>query len=175
MILKRQVKLLFCPANKLRSTFAQCSTAIKNTLPQAYCMPANCGASSHNLVLNATNFVQKILAQCLLCTGGIYCTVGYTFRFCFLMPCFLSKGVWPRIMIIANTCIKISKSIMKCQYGPATSPRATCGLQTEFLRPASFFSFNLILCIMLQHVILIRRSITCFNKNACLSIRIGGI
>jgi len=34
-----QVKLLYCAANKLRGTFDQCSTVVKNTLFRAYCMP----------------------------------------------------------------------------------------------------------------------------------------
>ena len=35
----RQVKSLYCAANKLRGTFDQCSTAVNNTLFRAYCMP----------------------------------------------------------------------------------------------------------------------------------------
>ena len=37
--IQRQVKPLYCAANKLRGTFDQCSTAVKNTLFRAYCMP----------------------------------------------------------------------------------------------------------------------------------------
>jgi len=37
--IQRQVKSLYCAANKLRGTFGQCSTAVKNTLFRAYCMP----------------------------------------------------------------------------------------------------------------------------------------
>jgi len=37
--IQRQVKSLYCAANKLRGTFDQCSTAVKNTLFRAYCMP----------------------------------------------------------------------------------------------------------------------------------------
>jgi len=37
--IQRQVKSLYCVANKLRGTFDQCSTAVKNTLFRAYCMP----------------------------------------------------------------------------------------------------------------------------------------
>ena len=37
--IQRQVKSLYCAANKLRGTFDQCSTAVKNTLFPAYCMP----------------------------------------------------------------------------------------------------------------------------------------
>jgi len=37
--IQRQVKLLYCAENKLRGTFAHCSTAVKNTLFCAYCMP----------------------------------------------------------------------------------------------------------------------------------------
>jgi len=37
--IQRQVKSLYCTANKLRSTFDQCSPAVKNTLFRAYCMP----------------------------------------------------------------------------------------------------------------------------------------
>ena len=36
---QRQVKSLYCAANKLRGTFDQCSTAVKNALFRAYCMP----------------------------------------------------------------------------------------------------------------------------------------
>jgi len=37
--IQRQVKLLYCEANKLRGTFDQRSPAVKNTLFRAYCMP----------------------------------------------------------------------------------------------------------------------------------------
>ena len=37
--IQRQVKSLYCAANKLRGTFDQCSPAVKNTLLRAYCMP----------------------------------------------------------------------------------------------------------------------------------------
>ena len=37
--IQRQVKSLYCAANKLRGTFDQCSTAVKCTLFRAYCMP----------------------------------------------------------------------------------------------------------------------------------------
>jgi len=37
--IQRQVKSLYCAASKLRGTFDQCSTAAKNTLFRAYCMP----------------------------------------------------------------------------------------------------------------------------------------
>jgi len=37
--IQRQVKSLYCAANKLRGTFDQCSPAVKNTLFHAYCMP----------------------------------------------------------------------------------------------------------------------------------------
>ena len=37
--IQRQVKSLYCAANKLRGTFDQCSPAVKNTLFRAYCMP----------------------------------------------------------------------------------------------------------------------------------------
>ena len=37
--IRRQVKSLYCAANKLRGTFDQCSPAVKNTLFRAYCMP----------------------------------------------------------------------------------------------------------------------------------------
>jgi len=36
---QRQGKSLYCATNKLRGTFDQCSTAVKNTLFRAYCMP----------------------------------------------------------------------------------------------------------------------------------------
>jgi len=37
--IQRQVKPLYCAANKLRGTFDQCSPAVKNTFFHAYCMP----------------------------------------------------------------------------------------------------------------------------------------
>jgi len=37
--IQRQVKSLYCAANKLRGTFDQCSPAVKNTLFYTYCMP----------------------------------------------------------------------------------------------------------------------------------------
>jgi len=37
--IQRQVKSLYCATNKLRGTFDQCSTAVKNTLFCAYCSP----------------------------------------------------------------------------------------------------------------------------------------
>jgi len=37
--IRRQVKSLYCAANKLRGTFDQCPPAVKNTLCRAYCMP----------------------------------------------------------------------------------------------------------------------------------------
>jgi len=37
--IQRQVKSLYCAANKLRGTFDQCSLAVKNTFFCAYCMP----------------------------------------------------------------------------------------------------------------------------------------
>jgi len=37
--IERQVNSLYCAANKLRGTFDQCPTAVKNTLFRAYCMP----------------------------------------------------------------------------------------------------------------------------------------
>ena len=40
--IQRQVKSLYCAANKLRGTFDQCSPAVKNMLFCAYCMPMYC-------------------------------------------------------------------------------------------------------------------------------------
>jgi len=37
--IQRQVKSLYCAANKLRGTFDQCSPAVKTVLFRAYCMP----------------------------------------------------------------------------------------------------------------------------------------
>jgi len=37
--IQRQVKSLYCAANKLGGTFDQCTPAVKNTLFRAYCMP----------------------------------------------------------------------------------------------------------------------------------------
>ena len=37
--IQRQVISLYCAANKLRGTFAQCSTAVKTTLFRLYCTP----------------------------------------------------------------------------------------------------------------------------------------
>ena len=37
--IQRQMKSLYCAANKLRGTFDQCTPAVKNTLFRAYCMP----------------------------------------------------------------------------------------------------------------------------------------
>jgi len=37
--IQRQVKSLYCAANKLRGTFDQCFPAVKNALFRAYCMP----------------------------------------------------------------------------------------------------------------------------------------
>jgi len=37
--IQRQVKSLYCAANKLRGTFDQCTPAVENTLFRAYCMP----------------------------------------------------------------------------------------------------------------------------------------
>ena len=37
--IQRQVRSLYCAANKLRGTFDQCSSAVKNTLFRSYCMP----------------------------------------------------------------------------------------------------------------------------------------
>jgi len=37
--INRQVKSLYYAANKLRGSFAQCSTAIENTVFRAHCMP----------------------------------------------------------------------------------------------------------------------------------------
>jgi len=37
--IQKQVKSLYCTANKLRGTFDQCSPAVKNTLFRAYYMP----------------------------------------------------------------------------------------------------------------------------------------
>jgi len=37
--IQRQVKSLYCAANKLRGTFDQCNPAVKHTLFRAYCMP----------------------------------------------------------------------------------------------------------------------------------------
>jgi len=37
--IQRQVKSLYCAANKLRGTFDQCTPVVKNTLFRAYCMP----------------------------------------------------------------------------------------------------------------------------------------
>ena len=36
--IQRQVKSIYCAANKLGGTFDQCSPAVKNTLFRAYCM-----------------------------------------------------------------------------------------------------------------------------------------
>jgi len=36
--IQRQVKSVYCAANKLRDTFAQCSPAVSNTLFRPYCM-----------------------------------------------------------------------------------------------------------------------------------------
>jgi len=52
--IQRQVKLLYCAANKLRGAFTQCSNVLNNTLFRAYymlmCIFANCGAITHILV-----------------------------------------------------------------------------------------------------------------------------
>jgi len=37
--IQRQVKSLYCAANKLQSTFDQCSPAVKNTSFRSCCMP----------------------------------------------------------------------------------------------------------------------------------------
>ena len=37
--IQRQVKSLYCAANKLKGTFDQCSPTVKNTLFRAYCKP----------------------------------------------------------------------------------------------------------------------------------------
>jgi len=37
--IQTQLKTLHCTANKLIGTFAQCSTAVKNSLSRVYCMP----------------------------------------------------------------------------------------------------------------------------------------
>ena len=41
--MQRQMKPLFCAANKLRGTFDQCSPAVRNILFPAYCMPMYAG------------------------------------------------------------------------------------------------------------------------------------
>ena len=54
--IQRQVKSLYCAANKLRGTFDQCSPAVKTLyfVPIAcQCMLANCGASTRRLVWSA--------------------------------------------------------------------------------------------------------------------------
>ena len=54
--IQRQVKSLYCAANKLRCTFDQCPPAVKNTLfvPIAcQCMLANCGANTRRPVWSA--------------------------------------------------------------------------------------------------------------------------
>ena len=51
--IQRQVKSLYCAANKLRGPFDQCSPAVKTLyfVPIALqCMLASCGANTHRLV-----------------------------------------------------------------------------------------------------------------------------
>jgi len=52
--IQRQVKSLYCVANKLEGTSAQFSSAAKNSQysmsTACQCMLANCGANSHKLV-----------------------------------------------------------------------------------------------------------------------------
>jgi len=65
--IQRQVKSLYCAANKLRSTFDQCSPTVKNTLLCAYCMLANCGANPRRPVRSA--YVLRITMPIELCTA----------------------------------------------------------------------------------------------------------
>jgi len=54
--IQRQVKSLYCAANKLRGPFDQCSPAVKTLyfVPIALqCMLASCGANTHRLVWSA--------------------------------------------------------------------------------------------------------------------------
>jgi len=70
--IQRQVKSLYCAANKLRSTFAQCSTAVKNTtaclLHANVCLP---------IVQQNTQHTDKYEAptRCVLCRI-MHCTNG---------------------------------------------------------------------------------------------------
>ena len=55
--IQRQVKSLYCAANKLRGTFDQCFPAVKTLyfVPIAcQCMLSNCGANTRRLVWNDT-------------------------------------------------------------------------------------------------------------------------
>jgi len=52
----RQVKTLYCAENKPIGTFSQCSIKIKNTLFRVYCMPANCGVSTHGAKRHSTAY-----------------------------------------------------------------------------------------------------------------------
>ena len=44
--------MLYCASNKLRDTFAQCSTVLKNIFVSSLlhaCVPANCGADKQSI------------------------------------------------------------------------------------------------------------------------------
>ena len=64
--IQRQVKSLYCAANKLRGTFDQCSPAVKNTFFRAYCMPMYaCQLCTRRPVWSA--YVLQIIMPIELC------------------------------------------------------------------------------------------------------------
>ena len=58
--IQRQVKSLYCAANKLTGTFDQCSPAVKNTLYRAYFMPMYaCQLWSNNNAYRIMHYIPR--------------------------------------------------------------------------------------------------------------------
>ena len=118
--IQRQVKSLYCAANKLRSTFDQCSPAVKTLyfVPIAcQCMLANCGANTRRPVWSA--YVLHITMPIELCI------------------------TYPEMLVFSHTRLAIvSGPLMSCW-------ESTCidFLYDAHLHPT--FLFNRFKCLML--------------------------
>ena len=69
--IKHQVRMLYSAANKLRSRFVKCSSAIKNTLFRSYCTPYMVviyGTITRNILLIAYVLATMMLTEfCVAC------------------------------------------------------------------------------------------------------------
>ena len=120
--IQRQVKSLYCPANKLRGTFDQFSPAVKNTLFRAYCMPMY----ACQLWSKYTQTSMKRLRAAYRLTMPIELSITY-----------------PEMLVFAHTRLTIvSGPLMPCQ-------ETTC---IDFLCDARLhptFLFDRFRCLML--------------------------
>ena len=119
--IQRQVKSLYCAANKLRGTFDQCSPAVKilYVVPVAcQCMLANCGANTHRPLWRA--YVLRTTMPTELCLTyhetQVFAHTKSTIVSGHLMPCWeticidflYDAHLHPTFLFVCFKCLMLS-------------------------------------------------------------------